>query len=151
MSLFDKVLGAVGGATFGGSTKVVTNTSQETNVTVEVNPQVGVVVEPQISNVIDLQPIADALAASGAQGNAALVVLGEAVQRQGDASLVQAASIRDASLVQAASTRDAATISGALANASLQDAVTKFGDLVKEYLPVVLAFIGGALVLSRVK
>ena len=140
MSLFDKVLGAVGGATFGGSTKVVTNTSQETNVTVEVNPQVGVVVEPQISNVIDLRPVADALAASGAQGNAALAVLGEAVQRQGDASLVQAAS-----------TRDAATISGALANASLQDAVTKFGDLVKEYLPVVLAFIGGALVLSRVK
>ena len=140
MSLFDKVLGAVGGATFGGSTKIVTNTSQETNVAVEVNPQVGVVVEPQISNVIDLRPVADALAASGAQGNAALAVLGEAVQRQGDASLVQAAS-----------TRDAATISGALANASLQDAVTKFGDLVKEYLPVVLAFIGGALVLSRVK
>jgi hypothetical protein len=144
VSLFEKVIGAIGGASFGGSTKITTNTAQETNVAVEVNPQVGVVVEPNISNVIDLTPVANALAASGAQGNAAIAALGEAVRRQGDLA-------GQAATVQAAATRDAATIQGALANASLQDAVAKVGELVKENLPVVLAFVGGALVLSRVK
>lgn len=143
MSLFDTVLKAIGSATFGGGTKVTTNQQQSTQVGVEVNPQIGIVVEPNIANNIDLRPVAEAVAFAAAQGNLGLAAVGNAVLQGGIASAQGA-------MVQAAATRDAATITGALQGASLRDAADKIGSIVSENLPAVLLVIGGGFLLMRV-
>lgn len=153
MSLFSDVIGAIGGASFGGGTKVTTNVDQKTNVAVEVNPQIAVLVEPQNNIALDLRPVADAIA----QGNGALVAVSEAAFAQ---SRVQAQSAADAAVLTARAIRDGAiqgaVVSGQLQNATAQDAVAGLKDIaasvaekLKGALPV-LALLGvGALLLRK--
>lgn len=146
MSLFEKALGAIGGAVFGGSTRVTTNVDQNIAVGVEVNPSIGVVVEPQIANVIDTRPLADAFADAAARGDKTLAAVGQALLTQGELTRSGYQSV-------AAATRDGALIQGALAGQgaaaggeALAGAISK---AVSDNVPTLFFIVGaGILILA---